>query len=42
MDKAVDKTFENIQPDPDGQIQVRFVASVQNAKVCAVEIIPQK
>ena len=42
MDKAVDKTFENIQPDADGQIQVRFVASVQNAKVCAVEIIPQK
>jgi len=42
MDKALDKTFENIQPDIDGKIEVRFVASVQNAKVCAIEVVRQK
>jgi hypothetical protein len=41
MDKAVDKTFENIEPGSDGQIQVRFVASMQNAKVCAIEVVRQ-
>lgn len=40
--KAIDKSFENIQPDTEGRIRVRFVSSVQNAKVCAIEVTRQK
>ncbi len=41
FDKAIDKSFADIQPDANGNIQIRFVSSVQNAKVCAVEITRQ-
>ena len=36
--KALEKTFKDIVPDANGQITLQFVASVQNAKVCAIEI----
>ncbi len=42
MDKAVDRSWEGIQPDAGGRIGVRFIASVQNAKVCALEITRQR
>jgi alpha-N-arabinofuranosidase len=42
VDKGIDKIFENIQPDSGGQIHIRFVSSVQNAKVCAIEVTRQK
>ena len=38
-DKAVDRTFSGIAPDPEGLVKIRFVAKVQSAKVCAIEII---
>ncbi|MCE5300097.1 MAG: alpha-galactosidase [Spirochaetia bacterium] len=38
--KAVDLTFNDIEPK-DGTVQVRFVSSVQKAKVCAVEVVRQ-
>ncbi len=41
MDKAIDKSFENMTPDSDGQIKIRFISSVQNAKICAIEVIKQ-
>jgi len=41
FDKAVDKVFKDISPDADGMIHLRFVSSVQNAKVCAIEITRQ-
>jgi alpha-N-arabinofuranosidase len=40
-DKALEKTFQDVAPDAQGQITLRFVASVQNAKVCAIEIARQ-
>jgi hypothetical protein len=42
MDKAIDRTFSGIQMDLPGILEVRFKAWVQNAKVCAIEIVPQK
>jgi xylan 1,4-beta-xylosidase len=42
VDKALDKIFKDIQPGADGQIQVRFVGEIQNAKVCAIEVVRQK
>jgi alpha-N-arabinofuranosidase len=44
--KAIDRSFDGIKPDAD-QIRIHFVSSVQNAKVCSIEIIrtdnkPQK
>ena len=36
--KALEKTFRDITPDAQGQITLQFVASIQNAKVCAIEI----
>ncbi len=39
FDKAVDKSFPDIQPGADGMIHLRFVSSVQNAKVCAIEVV---
>ncbi len=39
--KALEKTFKDIVPDAQGQITLQFVASVQTAKVCAIEIIRQ-
>jgi alpha-N-arabinofuranosidase len=41
FDLALDRSFENIHPDADGMIRIRFVSSVQNAKVCAIEITRQ-
>ena len=40
-DKAVEKTFRDVAPDAQGQITLRFVSSVQAAKVCAIEIMRQ-
>ncbi len=40
-DKALEKTFQDIAPDAQGQITLRFVSSVQDAKVCAIEITRQ-
>jgi hypothetical protein len=34
--------FKDIEPKKDGNIEMRFVASVQMAKVCAIEIVRQK
>jgi len=39
MDKGLEKTFKGIRPDADGKIKIRFTASVQNAKVCAIEVL---
>jgi len=38
---GIDKSFKDIQPDSKGLIKIRFVATVQNAKVCAIEITKQ-
>jgi alpha-galactosidase len=40
--KGIDESFEDIQPDGGGHIRVQFVSEVQNAKVCAIEVIRQK
>ncbi len=40
-DKAVEKTFRDVTPDVQGQITLRFVSSVQDAKICAIEITRQ-
>ncbi len=42
MNKGIDRTFSEIKMNSPGIIEIRFVASVQNAKVCAIEIVPQK
>jgi len=42
FDKAVDKILTDIVPDADGMIHLRFVSSVQNAKVCALEITRER
>ncbi|HUO58818.1 MAG TPA: family 43 glycosylhydrolase [bacterium] len=42
FDTAVDKTFKDIQPDSKGQVNIQFVSSVQNAKVCSIEVTKQK
>ena len=42
MDRGVEKSFDGASPGPDGFIRVRFKSEVQNAKVCALEITPQK
>jgi len=42
FDKAIDKSFTDIQPDTDGNIRIQFLSSVQNAKVCAIEINRQR
>ena len=40
--KADDKVFSNIQPNASGQIVIQFgPASVDNAKIAAIQIIPQ-
>src|SRR5258706_13335338 len=40
--KADDKVFNNIQPNASGQIVIQLgPASVDNAKVSAIQIIPQ-
>ncbi|HTC20435.1 MAG TPA: malectin, partial [bacterium] len=39
--KALDEGFADIRPDGQGRIRVRFVSEVQNAKVCAIEVIRQ-
>lgn len=36
--KALEKTFKDVVPDANGQITLQFVASIQTAKVCAIEI----
>lgn len=42
FDKAVDRTFRDIQPDAQGQIRIQFISSTQNAKICAIEVIRQR
>ena len=42
FDTAVDKSFPGIHPDAEGMIQIQFISSVQNAKVCAIEITRQR
>ncbi len=39
--KAIDESFEDIQPDSQGRIKMRFVSEVQMAKVCAIELVRQ-
>jgi alpha-N-arabinofuranosidase len=39
---GIDKTFKDIRPDANGSIEIHFVSSVQNAKVCAIEVVRQK
>ena len=41
-DKAVDRNFSNIQPNAQGMIDIRFISSVQTAKVCAIGIVREK
>ncbi len=41
-DKAIDRSFSDIQPDAQGMIDIHFVSSVQTAKVCAIEIAREK
>lgn len=36
--KALEKTFKDVEPDANGQVTLQFVASVQTAKVCGMEI----
>jgi hypothetical protein len=40
--KGIDKCFEDIQSDSGGRIKIRFISEVQNAKVCAIEVIRQR
>ena len=42
FEKAVDQSFLDIQPDAEGMIHLQFVSSVQNAKVCSIEITRQR
>jgi hypothetical protein len=42
FDTAIDKSFPGIRPDAEGNINIQFVSSVQNAKVCAIEITRQR
>jgi len=42
FDKGIEKTFKGIRPDRAGNIQIRFVASVQNAKVCSIEVLRKR
>jgi hypothetical protein len=42
MDKGIDRSFSGIQMDLPGILEVRFKSWVQNAKVCAIEVTPQK
>lgn len=41
MDKGVDRSFSIAQSDP-GILEIRFKSSVQNAKVCAIEVVRQR
>jgi hypothetical protein len=38
VDKGIERIFKSIRPDPVGNIRIRFVSSVQNAKVCTLEV----
>jgi len=38
-DRGIEKSFDGITPDSQGFIRVRFLARVQNAKVCAIEVL---
>jgi hypothetical protein len=40
FDKGLEKLFKGIAP-VEGKIDIQFKSSVQNAKVCAIEIVPQ-
>jgi beta-galactosidase len=42
FDKAVDRIFRDISPDAKGRIQLQFISSAGNAKVCAIEITRQR
>jgi len=39
---GIDKNFKGVQPDADGFIDIHFTSEVQNAKVCAIEVVKQK
>ena len=39
--KAYDKQFWGLDPTAQGEIVVRFAADVENAKVCAIELLPE-
>jgi hypothetical protein len=41
LDRGIERTFEDVVPDSLGNIRVRFLARVQNAKVCALEVLPE-
>jgi hypothetical protein len=38
-DRGIEKVFDDVVPDAQGFIRVRFLARVQNAKVCAIEVL---
>jgi xylan 1,4-beta-xylosidase len=40
--RGIEKTFKDIIPDVQGNIRISFVAKVQNAKVCALEVVRTK
>jgi len=41
FDRGVERVFDGVKPDRRGQIVLRLKSSVQNAKVCAIEITRQ-
>jgi alpha-N-arabinofuranosidase len=41
-DRGLVKTLPEVSPDPNGMIRVRFIAKVQNAKICAIEVTPKR
>jgi hypothetical protein len=42
VDRGIEKTFKHIRPDEQGFIRIRFLARVQNAKVCTLEVLPMR
>lgn len=41
-DRAVDRVFKGVKPGADGMLRLRFVADFENAKVSAIEVVPQR
>jgi alpha-N-arabinofuranosidase len=41
MDKGIDRSFSDIHMAQQGIIEIRFKSWVQNAKICAIEIVRQ-
>lgn len=41
LDRGITRSFDGIAPDDQGTIRIGFKASVQNAKVCGLEVVRQ-